>query len=435
MKMGERRDWHSSSRTLQIVGDRREKLEYAQAEWLAHADEPFLLPFAYEQDAVPPRLFYDVTGLARLRAYLKAKVTGSQYLGMLATVRDAMALCTKRGYPTSCMCFDPEHAYVADGGQLRLAFVPLSGGPELPEKAPRALLEYLASSDHVRFVVDADERSQRALDDFVRRTPVLSLSTYQAFLGSSLGVQPVEDAVCASPAMSYTSASEAGPTRSAISGAWHAGTSSGSSSVVSFDMVGMLSHRASASEIEAGQGLAERAINGVAGISPTAAGTSSSASAPATSAPAPAVSAASAPAPAATVAHARKTILLGGGTGFATPTSAGVGVAEVSTCFLLVRERDGESIVVDLTYPVTIGRSQAADVQIEGNGSLSRLHARLSCDGDGFSIQDLGSLNGVFVCGSRLPREGSAHVAVGERFRLADEVFCLLQEKKESRND
>ncbi|QUC03142.1 FHA domain-containing protein [Atopobium sp. oral taxon 416] len=415
MRFSERKDWHSGSRTLQVVGEKREKLEYAQAEWLAHCGKSFLLPFAYEQDAVPPRLYYDVTGLARLRDYLKAKVTSAQYLGMLATVYKAMVLCTKRGYPTSGMCFDPDHAYIADGGALRLAFVPLSGGPEPPGMAPLAMLAYLSARSHVKFVVDDDNRLREQLDDFVRRTPVLSISALQTFLTVELGMDRGEGG-----APSAQAASVPLHTPSPL------GRGSGTPScAAAFDMVGMLSHRASAFEVTARQGVAKRAVNGVADISPTAPFSVGTHVGPADEV---AESTPSAPAS----LHESRTVLLGSGAGTTSQAAADGGRRPT---YVLVRERDGSRHSVDLSAPVTVGRSVHADVQIEGNGNLSRRHARLSTDGGGITVQDLGSLNGIFVRGTRLPKEGSARVEPEERFRLADEAFYLLKETREPRDD
>ncbi|MCI6274486.1 FHA domain-containing protein [Tractidigestivibacter sp.] len=444
MRVSEHRDWRSGSRTLQVNADKRESLEYSQAEWLRGATEPFLLRFTYDPSVMPPRFYYDVTGLARLKTYLKAKITGPQFQGMLVTIHDAMGLCTRQGYPTNAMCFDPENAYVADGGGICFAFVPLSGCVERSGGTARALLEYLASKSHVRFVVEDDIRYQRALDDFVRRTPVLSIATFREFLGSEMGVSVGGDSGSLTPARAP---------RPAVADPWPA-VSGTAAKAASFDMVGMLSHRSSASEVTAKQGVAERAVNGVAGISPTAAPVargSATSGFVATSGPVEAPVPETAPVPEATsgpeaepgheeaepepeaaprskIARRSETVLLGSRAGSVAPAPGGPAHQWVVTRFLLVRERDGSRLGLDLSRPVTVGRSMSADVQVEGNGSLSRCHARLSRDGDGFLIEDLGSLNGVYVRGKRLPREGCTHIALGERFCLADEKFCVLAE-------
>ncbi len=443
MRLSEHRDWKSGSRTLQVNAEKRESLEYSQAEWLRRATEPFLLRFAYDPSVIPPRFYYDVTGLAKLKTYLKAKITGSQFQGMLVTIHDAMSLCTRQGYPTSAMCFDPKNVYVADGGSICFAFVPLNGCSERSESTVRALLEYLASGLHVHFVVDNDTRYQRMLDDFVRRTPVLSVATFREFLGSEMGVSVSGDSGSLTPARAP---------RSAVANPWPA-VSGTAAKAVSFDMVGMLSHRSSASEVVAGQDVAERAVNGVAGISPTAApvnrgsatsgfvGGSDSVETPRPeTAPKPKAAPGletmpglkAVPKPMSSLqsrtAHKSETVLLGSKAGSVAPTRGYSTDQRITMRFFLVRERNGSRLDLNLSRPVTIGRSMSADVQVEGNGNLSRCHVRLSRDGDGFLIEDLGSLNGVYVRGERLPREGHTHIALGERFCLADEKFCVLAE-------
>ena len=49
----------------------------------------------------------------------------------------------------------------------------------------------------------------------------------------------------------------------------------------------------------------------------------------------------------------------------------------------------------------TIGRGPGADINV-GDPMVSRLHARIQADADGFWIQDLASVNGTFVNGEKL---------------------------------
>ena len=57
--------------------------------------------------------------------------------------------------------------------------------------------------------------------------------------------------------------------------------------------------------------------------------------------------------------------------------------------------RAGEAYVLERDR-LTIGRSPEADVFLD-DVTVSRRHAVLSRQGAGFSIEDLGSLNGTFV--------------------------------------
>ncbi len=67
---------------------------------------------------------------------------------------------------------------------------------------------------------------------------------------------------------------------------------------------------------------------------------------------------------------------------------------------------------------VVIGRSSEADIQLPEDGLVSRLHAKLTYDGNVLSIQDLDStngttLNGRFVTGKPLRVGSYSRLAVG----------------------
>ena len=75
------------------------------------------------------------------------------------------------------------------------------------------------------------------------------------------------------------------------------------------------------------------------------------------------------------------------------------------TAVLFVRggENDGDS--VPLTEGMTmIGRSEFNDIEIHAEG-VSRQHAAIRKDSDGFWISDLGSRNGTFVNGEQVGSE------------------------------
>jgi Protein of unknown function (DUF3662)/Inner membrane component of T3SS, cytoplasmic domain len=75
---------------------------------------------------------------------------------------------------------------------------------------------------------------------------------------------------------------------------------------------------------------------------------------------------------------------------------------------------EGRRIVVGATGAV-IGRSRDCDIVL-GDGNVSRRHAELSPGGEGWTITDLGSTNGVLVNGRRI--RGSAALAPGDRIEL-----------------
>jgi len=85
----------------------------------------------------------------------------------------------------------------------------------------------------------------------------------------------------------------------------------------------------------------------------------------------------------------------------------------------------GSLFAVD-TLPCTIGRHQDNSLQIDED-SISRFHARISQDEQGFFVEDLKSRNGTFVGGQRISRhtlkdgEGLAFgVHVSFRFNISD---------------
>jgi phosphoserine phosphatase RsbU/P len=79
----------------------------------------------------------------------------------------------------------------------------------------------------------------------------------------------------------------------------------------------------------------------------------------------------------------------------------------------------GESIDVPAGESV-IGRDRGCAVHIDAD-SVSRHHARLKVDGRDVSIEDLGSKNGTWVAGERIP--GPASLADGICFRLGSETL------------
>lgn len=57
---------------------------------------------------------------------------------------------------------------------------------------------------------------------------------------------------------------------------------------------------------------------------------------------------------------------------------------------------------------LTIGRAADNDVVLNGEAAVSRRHAELIRQSDGWAVRDLGSHNGTFVNGTRLP-DGVVH--------------------------
>jgi pSer/pThr/pTyr-binding forkhead associated (FHA) protein len=74
---------------------------------------------------------------------------------------------------------------------------------------------------------------------------------------------------------------------------------------------------------------------------------------------------------------------------------------------------------VAVSGPLKIGRAPENDLQLSVDG-VSRQHAQLTPDGDGFWIEDLNSANGTFLNGVRVTKERLAHLDVITLGRLAD---------------
>ena len=159
------RDRKAGALTLQITPSKHELFEYSQAEWL----------------------YYDLTGLVNLQTYLKAAISLSQYRVLLVSLANVMDACTQKGFPTASLLCDPSLVYVDAAGTPRFVYAPLSGMAEKSENTPLSLLHYLSSKKHVTFAVASDSSHAAALDDFVSRNAVLSLSAYRSFLSSEFG--------------------------------------------------------------------------------------------------------------------------------------------------------------------------------------------------------------------------------------------------------
>jgi two-component system cell cycle sensor histidine kinase/response regulator CckA len=72
-----------------------------------------------------------------------------------------------------------------------------------------------------------------------------------------------------------------------------------------------------------------------------------------------------------------------------------------------------------------IGRGGGVDVDVRlENTDVSRNHARLWADDKGFHVQDLGSLNGTFINGTRV--DGNATLNLGDRIQVGSTIFVLL---------
>jgi hypothetical protein len=80
-----------------------------------------------------------------------------------------------------------------------------------------------------------------------------------------------------------------------------------------------------------------------------------------------------------------------------------------------------DGVPVALRDGLQIGRSEENDVVIR-DGRVSRRHARVVADGDGFAIEDLGSSNGTAVDGRRVTH---ARLVAGTAVVVGDTVLTV----------
>lgn len=106
-----------------------------------------------------------------------------------------------------------------------------------------------------------------------------------------------------------------------------------------------------------------------------------------------------------------------------TDTSLLVQPESTSASLVLVRS-DGRQYVVS-RFPATIGKGSAANVCIDGNETISRVHVRISLAGTSFVVEDLGAKNGTYLNGSVLAEGELVVLREGDALRLGGETFTV----------
>lgn len=87
-----------------------------------------------------------------------------------------------------------------------------------------------------------------------------------------------------------------------------------------------------------------------------------------------------------------------------------------------------EGSLAGRVFPITdkglrVGRSPDCDVVIPDDDGVSRLHATFTFDNGKLWVRDVGSRNGVFVNGKRIPEH--KELSVGHKVAVGDTVFVV----------
>jgi two-component system, cell cycle response regulator len=102
--------------------------------------------------------------------------------------------------------------------------------------------------------------------------------------------------------------------------------------------------------------------------------------------------------------------------------------ASRATLVLVAGPEPGQ--VFSLGTDMVIGRDATADIRVD-DPAVSRMHIRMYIDDGNYAIEDLGSVNGTLVNGTRVSRR---HLVDGDRIQLGSRVilkFSLLHEAEE----
>lgn len=78
----------------------------------------------------------------------------------------------------------------------------------------------------------------------------------------------------------------------------------------------------------------------------------------------------------------------------------------------------------DITADAVVGRDPTASVHLN-DGEVSRRHAIVTAEGDGASIEDLGSSNGTWIGHERV--DGTARLELGGRVRMGATILELRE--------
>ena len=89
----------------------------------------------------------------------------------------------------------------------------------------------------------------------------------------------------------------------------------------------------------------------------------------------------------------------------------------------LVRERGTRYEITE--FPATVGKGSAANVRIEGNTAISRVHLLVRYTGQCFAVEDKNSTNGTCINGNRLEPGELVKLKNGDKVKMGNEVFTV----------
>ena len=89
----------------------------------------------------------------------------------------------------------------------------------------------------------------------------------------------------------------------------------------------------------------------------------------------------------------------------------------------LIRERGTRYDITE--FPATVGKGSAANVRIEGNTAISRVHLLVRYTGQCFAVEDKNSTNGTCINGNRLEPGELVKLKNGDNLKMGNEVFTV----------
>ena len=104
-----------------------------------------------------------------------------------------------------------------------------------------------------------------------------------------------------------------------------------------------------------------------------------------------------------------------------------------SPCVVVLWEGGRARILAPRRGALTIGRGPSCGLVVD-HRSVSRVHAKLHVDMDGFSIEDLGSSNGTRVQGEQVAAGTRAPIVFGDVVEIG-ETLLTLQESEGTADD